>query len=119
MTIDSIMTGQFFIIFLLIINLLAIIGVLIALLGKREYVEKYLAYAYMSIMLIFRKKIKIFPQIQHYSSHQGEEFFYLLKIMKGSHQRFFKVISGSYVTIIPESDIRSIKIDKDESERNK
>lgn len=66
------------------------------------------AFFIININLLFKKKIIVKPHLEYYSSHQATEHFYLLKIYECSHERFFKLISGSYTTIVPERGIYEI-----------
>lgn len=70
--------------------------------------ETECAYLIMRINLLFKKKIMVRPRIEHYSPRQATENFYLVKIYKCSHERHFKLMSGSYTTIVPESGIFEI-----------
>lgn len=63
---------------------------------------------FVNFVLLFKRKIIVRPQIQHYSPHQRTQQFYVAKTYKCSHERFFKLISGTYTTIVPESEILEI-----------
>lgn len=65
-------------------------------------------WAFMNIRLLFKKKVVVRPHIQHYTSKQGSDQFYLLKTYKCSHSRHFKLISGAYTTIVPDSEVHDI-----------
>lgn len=60
---------------------------------------------FVNFVLLFRRKIPIRPHIQHYSPNQRTPDFFLVKTYKCSEQRFFKIMSGTYTTIVPESEI--------------
>lgn len=66
------------------------------------------AFFIMNLKLLFKRQIIVRPHLEYYSGYQATEHFYLLKTYKCSHQRFFKLISGSYTTIIPEHGIIDI-----------
>lgn len=65
-------------------------------------------YIKMGFALLLRKKISVKPHIQHYSPNQADTYFYLMKTYKCSNARFFKIISGGYTTIVPETEIHEL-----------
>lgn len=71
--------------------------------GKIEW-----EWMWVSLFLLLQRKIPIKPHIQHYSPHQRTQEFHLVKTYRCSHERFFKLISGTYTTIVPESEIYEI-----------
>lgn len=75
---------------------------------ENRKIQDQCAYLIMNINLLFKKKIIVKPHIEYYSEYQGSEHFYLIKTFKCSHERFFKIISGSYTTIVPEHGIYEI-----------
>lgn len=66
------------------------------------------AFFVMNLALLFKRPIIVKPHIEYYSPYQATENFYLLKIYNCSHERYFKLISGSYTTIVPERGIIEI-----------
>lgn len=66
------------------------------------------AFISMNIALILKRQILVKPHLEYYSPYQATEHFFLLKIYKCSHERYFKLISGSYTTIVPERGIIEI-----------
>ena len=71
-------------------------------------IRRELVYLVMGIRLLFTKKIIIKVHPNYSSIHQWTDNYYLLKIIKCSDQRYFKVISGDFVTVVPESAIQEI-----------
>lgn len=61
------------------------------------------------LLLLFKRKITVKPHIQHYRPNQWAADFFLVKTYKCSEQRFFKIMSGTYTTIVPMSEIYEIK----------
>lgn len=66
------------------------------------------AFFLMNLKLLFKRQIIVKPHLEYYSRYQATENFYLLKIYVCSHERFFKLISGNYTTIVPERGIIEI-----------
>lgn len=66
------------------------------------------AFFIMNLKLLFKRQIIVKPHIEYYSPYQATEHFYLLKIYSCSHEKYFKLISGSYTTIVPEHGILEI-----------
>lgn len=66
------------------------------------------AFFVMNLSLIFKRPIIVKPHLEYYSPYQATENFFLMKIYKCSHERYFKLISGSYTTIVPERGILEI-----------
>lgn len=74
---------------------------------NRSFQEE-LEFAVMNANLLFKKKILVKPHLEYYSHLQATEHFYLLRTYRCSHERYFKLISGSYTTIVPEHGILEI-----------
>lgn len=70
------------------------------------------AFFAINIALLFKKKIIVKTHIEYYSQYQATEHFYLLKTYKCSHERFYKLISGSYTAIVPERGILELTYDE-------
>lgn len=85
--------------------------VLVGMMNNNKYlyiIRKEWAFIFMGWKLLFRRAIPIRIHPAHSSIHQWTDEYYLLKIIKCSDQRYFKVISGDFITIIPESAIQQI-----------
>ena len=95
---------------LLMVNILLMCFSLLTEFGlfQNRKFEIECAYFIMNINLLFKKRIIVKPHIEYYSPKQVTEHFYLVKIYGCSHERYFKLISGSYTTIVPESGIFEI-----------